>query len=199
MNRSNEIRNAHTLPETHEFSHIIDLKKDKKVSLFIQIIFIVVAIIAVGLAIAFKFPIQSELKIVAKILLTIGFVVIYAIVHELTHGVCIHILSKKKPIYAIKLPYLTTGSKAYFNIKSFILIALAPVIVWGIVLLITIFFVPQILFLSVYVVLGVNFAGAAGDYVQVYYISKLPKDTLLQDDGTETKVFILKDKSLFSH
>jgi len=191
MNYSNEVQNTNQLPKTHEFSHQIDLKTNKKASLMIQVIFVFIALIMVTLAIAFQFPIQSELKAIPKIIITIGLVIIYMVVHELTHGIFIRILSKKKPKYAVRFPYLTTGSQSFFNKKSFVLITLAPVIIWGIILLFVISFVPQTLFMSFYVVLGLNFAGAAGDYVQVYYFFKLPKNALLQDDGNETKVYVL--------
>lgn len=128
----------------------------------------------------------------AKIGITIGLVIIYMALHELTHGVFMQILSKKKPNYSFRFPYLTTGSQSFYNKMSFFIIALAPVIIWGIILMIVIAFIPETLFLSFYVVLGLNFAGSAGDYVQVYYLSKLPKNVLLQDDGNETKVFILQ-------
>lgn len=192
MKHSNEIRNTSVLPEAYQFSHTFDLKKDKKVSLFIQITFIVIALIIVGLALLFRFPVQNELNTTLMILLTFGLVMIYSIIHELTHGAFIHILSKKKPTYEIRFPYLSTGSKAYFTIKSFIVIALAPVVIWGLLLILGLLFVPQDFFLSLYIVLGVNFAGAAGDYIQVYYISKLPRHAIIQDNGTETKVYILK-------
>lgn len=95
MKHSNEVRNTHTLPTAYQFNHTFNLKKDKKVSLIIQITFIVIALIVVGLAILFQFPLQNELKTFTSILLTIGLVIVYAIVHELTHGVFIHILSKE--------------------------------------------------------------------------------------------------------
>ncbi len=124
--------------------------------------------------------------------MTIGLVIIYMMLHELTHGVFMQILSKKKPNYAFRFPYLTTGSLSYFNKTSFLIIALAPVIILGIILLILIFLVSNTVFLSLYVVLGLNFAGSAGDYAQVYYLSKLPNDVLFQDDGYETKVFVAR-------
>ena len=182
--------NTNQLPGTHQFSHLIDLKKNKNINLLVQVIFIFIALVMVISAIVFQLPIQSDLKTLSKILITIGFVIIYMIVHEMTHGIFIWILSKRKPIYSIRFPYLTTGSQSYFNKRSFILITLAPVIILGVILLITINFVPQTLFLSFYVVLGLNFAGSSGDYIQVFFFSKLPNSSLLQDDGNETRVFI---------
>lgn len=66
--------------------------------------------------------------------------------------------------------------------------------IWGFILILALFFVPQSLFLSLYIVLGINFAGAAGDYIQVHYILKLPSHALIQDDGIKTQVFILNEQ-----
>lgn len=192
MNRSKYINNTNELPITYKLSHKINLKNDKKISLLIQVIFILIALVMVGLAIVLDFPIKSEMKTITKIIMTMGLVIIYMALHELTHGIFMQILSKKKPNYAFRFPYLTTGSLSYFNKTSFFMIALAPVIIWGIILLIAVLFVPNTLFLSLYVVLGLNFAGSAGDYAQIYHLSKLPNDVLLQDDGHETKVFIVQ-------
>lgn len=194
MKNIKSISSSQLLPESYEYSHKINLKTDKKINFWIQAIFIVVALVMVFLAVYLKLPIQSDLKTITKILITVVFVVIYMFFHELTHGICIRLLSKKKLTYAIRFPFLITGSQTYFNKFNFIIIALAPVIIWGIILSITIFFIPQFLLLSTYVVLGLNFAGSSGDYMQVYYLSKCPRYSLIQDDGNETKVFIMRDK-----
>ena len=186
------VNNTIKLPTNYELSKKIDLKKDNKLNSIIQIIFILIAIVFVGFAIIFKLPIKNEFNAFKNIVITVGLVFLYMIVHELTHGIFIQVLSKEKPNYNFRFPFLTTGSNVYYNKKSFIIIALAPVIVWGIILLLALFVVPQYLFMSVYIVLGLNFAGSAGDYVQVVSFSKLSNTTLLYDDGNETSVYSLK-------
>ena len=47
--------------------------------------------------------------------------------------------------------------------------------------------------MSIYIVLGLNFAGSAGDYIQVVSFSKLSNTTLLHDDGNKTSVYSLKN------
>ena len=46
--------------------------------------------------------------------------------------------------------------------------------------------------MGIYIVMGLNFAGSAGDYVQVINFSKLSNTTLFYDDGKETSVYSLK-------
>lgn len=182
--------NVNELPDSYVEKGVIDLKKDKKISLYIQLIFILIAGVMVGLAFIFQFPIKNNLETAQKVILTIGLVFLYMIIHELTHGVFIKFYSKINPKYYFRFPYLATGSNSYFNKKCFIIITLAPVIIWGIISIILIQVLPEQYFLSLYVVIGLNFAGAAGDYVQVYTFSKLPPQALLQDDGKQTRVFL---------
>ena len=112
--------------------------------------------------------------------------------HELTHGVFMKLLSGVKPVYFARFPFLCTGSTAYFNKKSFIIVALAPVVLWGTFLIAVLLLLPSDFFLSVYIIIGLNFAGAAGDYFQVYATSKLPSSALIQDNGKETSVYLPK-------
>ena len=182
--------NVNELPDSYVEKGFIDLKNDKRINLYIQFIFILIAGLMVGLAIMFQFPIKNDLETFQKIILTIGLVVIYMIIHELTHGMFIKIFSKKNPKYCFRFPYLATGSKSYFNKKCFIVITLAPVVIWGLISIILINILPNQYFLSMYVVIGLNFAGAAGDYIQVYAFLKLPSQALLQDDGKQTRVYL---------
>ncbi len=57
MNRFKHIKNTNELPITYKLSHKINLSDDKKISFLIQVIFILIALVMVGLAIVFKFPI----------------------------------------------------------------------------------------------------------------------------------------------
>lgn len=156
----------------------------------IQVLFLFIASIMVGLAFVFKFPIKNDLGTILKNILTIFASVLYMILHELAHGVFIRIFSNKKAKYYFRFPYLATGSTSYFNKRSFIVITLAPVVIWGVILTLLLLIIPQYLFLTFYVVLGINFAGATGDNFQVFHFSRLDKLTLIQDDGKETKIFI---------
>lgn len=193
MDKQKVVSNVHKLPATYVESGIIDLKNDKMISLIIQFIFIFIAGVMVGLAIFFKFPIKNDFEAMRKILLTVSLVIVYMMIHEFTHGAFIKLYSKKSPTYCFRFPYLSTGSKTYFNKKCFIIITLAPVVIWGFICIILINVLPEQYFLSLYVVTGLNFAGAAGDYVQVLAFLKLPPQALLKDDGKQTRVYLPVD------
>ena len=74
--------------------------------------------------------------------ITIVGLITYMILHELTHGLTISLLSKTKSKYAIRFPFLTTGTEAYLNKRSFIIVCLSPSVLFGLIIGILLFFIP---------------------------------------------------------
>lgn len=163
--------------------------KDKKNNLTIQMIFMLIAGISITLMLIFKFNFESEYSAWLNISITLTLVVIYLAMHELTHGLLISLLSKTKSTYKVRFPFLTTGTNAFLNKKSFIIVCLGPSVIWGIVFIVSLILVPQNLFLSFYILLVLNFAGSAGDYLQVHLVSKSSQLSLIKDDGTKTNIY----------
>ena len=72
-----------------------------------------------------------------------GGMVLYIFLHEFVHGIFIKRYSGKKADYGFTGMYAYAGSKPYFNKKSYLVIALAPVVLWGIVLTALLLIVPK--------------------------------------------------------
>src|SRR5690606_32150798 len=134
-------------------------------------------------------PLSRTLNPFLSFLITVVLVFVYIALHESVYSVFIQIFCRSCPAYRIRFPFLSVGSEAYFNRRSFIIIALAPVTIWGAALISLLALVPNPLFLSVYILMIVNFAGSAGDYIQAYIALTSPADTLFQDNGKATALF----------
>ena len=80
-------------------------------------------------------------------------------------------------------------TKGKYDKKNYFFIALAPVILWGVVLAILNVFVPEQWFWVVYYIQIANVSGAAGDLYVTVKFSKMPKDILVTDSGVEMKVY----------
>jgi hypothetical protein len=92
------------------------------------------------------------------------------------------------------MPSISTfAMSAYLTRRSAVIVALAPAVLWGIVLVAALFIVPQDYRLTVYILLALNFAGSAGDFVEVYVVSRQQPDALIQDDGNKVLVFVPQD------
>ena len=81
------------------------------------------------------------------------------------------------------------GSDDYYDKKSYITIALAPIVIWGVVLAIINIFVSSEWFWVVYFIQLLNVSGAAGDMYVTVKFAKLPKDILVRDYGVSMTVY----------
>jgi Putative zincin peptidase len=120
------------------------------------------ALVAVGVALLLELPLESSWSSIFTISVTVFACLIYMAVHEATHGVVLHILTKVKPSYALRFPFLTTGNHAYLTRRSAVVVALAPAVIWGIVLVAALLTLPQDYLLTAYILLALNFAGSVG-------------------------------------
>ena len=107
----------------------------------------------------------------------------YIVLHELTHGVVMKACGASVR-YGYKVVYAYAGSDAYFTRPAYVAIALAPVVVWGIVFAVLAACLPREWFPAVWLWQLVNIGGAAGDFYCTCRILRAPRETLVQDTGT---------------
>ena len=183
------------LPENYRQILSIDLQKNKKLSLLINAIAIIISVVMI-VPMHFAAPISSLFDMSKGIrMYTIRFVTLiilliaYMILHELVHGITMKMCGTQKVKYGFTGLYAFAGSTDFYDKRSYITIALAPVVVWGIVLAVINVFVPVEWFWVVYIIQVCNISGAAGDLYVTVKFSKLPRDILVQDYGVGMTVY----------
>ena len=97
--------------------------------------------------------------------------------------------SKEKINISVKFPTISVGSSAKFNKMQFTIIALAPVILLGCILILLIVFTPKNYTFLWTILLILNFAVSGGDYMQFFKIRKYPTNTYFQDNSNETVIY----------
>ena len=97
--------------------------------------------------------------------------------------------SKEKLHISIKFPTISVGSNGKFSKSQFMIVALAPVIIWGVILILLMLFSPKEYTFFLTILLILNFAGSGGDYLQVFEMRKYSNDTFFQDSSNETTVY----------
>ena len=182
------------LPEGYEKIREVNLQQDKKTALLVNlgaVAIAVVMVIAGGIFVPLSFEISAyDLTLfLLRVLLIVAAMVVYVVAHELIHGVFIKKYSGKKAKYGFQGLYAFAGSDAYFNKKNYIVIALAPVVVFGVIFLLLNIFLPKNLFWPVYLLQIVNCSGAAGDIYITFLMNRLPDDTLTGDAGISMEMF----------
>ena len=189
------VKAVEALPEGYREFYFINLQKNKKMSLLVNLLAVIIAVLLL-VPMLFFVPISSlfvmdkglgnyVLRFITLIVLTIA----YMILHEITHGIAMKICGTKKVKYGFTGLYAFAGSNDYYNKKSYIFIALAPIVLWGLVIAIINPFVPLEWFWVVYFLQIINMSGAAGDLFVTIKFSGFPKDILIRDYGVGMTVF----------
>ena len=194
---------ALTLPENFREIADFDLQKNKKQMLWVNGISLVI-LLALMVPMMFVVPLNTMLSdlsdmnmglhLLIKFAAIFGFMIIYMILHELVHGICMRAIAGVKPKYGFTGMYAFAACDAYFGKGAYILIALAPVVLWGIVLAVITPLVPVTWFWIVYFIQLMNLSGAAGDLYVTFCLLRMPKDVLIRDWGVAMKVYAQEGK-----
>ena len=184
------------LPEGYVFHEKIDLKNNKKQFWLVQGLcygtFVLFA--ALGFVIMFFGNLAPSehggiMWIVMLFTWSVGYLV-YIVLHELTHGLFMYAFSGRKIRFGASFTYAYCGSDSYFNKKEYIMIALAPVVVWGIVFaVLDAVFRIEGWFWVIWLLQAGNIGGAMGDFFCTYKIAHCPKDVLVLDNGTDMMIY----------
>lgn len=176
----------------------VDLQKNKKLAILINVAAVLISAV-MAVAAVFFVPISTLFDVsegLGVYLLRMGVLMVglvaYIVLHELVHGVTMRLCGTKKIKYGFTGLYAFAGSTDYYSKKAYILIALAPVVVWGVVLGALCAFLPQSWFWVVYVIQISNISGAAGDFYVTLRFMRLPDDILVKDYGVGMTVYSAK-------
>lgn len=183
------------LPEGYREICTIDLQKNKKMALVVNLLAIVIAAL-LAIPMHYVVPISSlfsmENGMQSYMFRFVGMfvlLILYMVLHELVHGIAMKMCGTKKVKYGFTGIYAYATSNDFYDKKTYIFIALAPVVLWGIILAVVNMFVSLEWFWVVYLIQISNLSGAAGDlYVTVKFL-RLPSDILIQDYGVGMTVF----------
>jgi len=182
------------LPQGYKTIYTIDLQKNKNMAWIVNLLSIAIGVLLV-VPVSFIIPLsslidfQGGIKTIIKYVAIIVLMTVYLVLHELVHGIAMKICGTKKIKYGFTGLYAFAGSDDYYDKKSYIFIALAPIVFWGIVIAIITFFVPYDWFWVIYFIQVFNISGAAGDLFVSVKFSRLPKDILIKDYGVGMMVY----------
>lgn len=183
------------LPEGYKEIFSVNLQKDKKIALFVNALSLLIAA-AFGVPMHFYIPVttlfdmQNGIKAYfTRFICLMVLIVVYMVLHELVHGLTMKFFGTKKVKYGFTGLYAFAGSNDYYDKRSYIIIALAPIVVLGVILAFVNAVVPYEWFWVVYFIQLSNISGAAGDLYVTVKFSRFPKDILVNDTGVGMTVY----------
>lgn len=181
-----------TFPNGYTYLDKIDLQHNKKQFWLVNgISFLLLALMLVaGYFIDNITQIEESAELFIAIAVLIVGYVLYIVLHEATHGLVMRLSVKAKLNFGFKGWAAYAGSTGYFDKNHYIAIALAPLILWGIVFgILNFFFRSGMWFWVIWILQTGNVSGAAGDLFCTYKMFRYPKDILVRDSGTEMLIF----------
>ena len=185
------------LPEDYGEIYSLNLQKDKRTAIIVNLLALAIAAV-MAVSMNFFVPVTSFfdmsggiVRYFLRLAALIALMVLYMVLHELVHGIAMKLCGTKRVKYGFTGLYAFVGSEDYYDKKSYIFIALAPIVLWGTVLAAVNFFVPTEWFWIVYMIQLINISGAAGDLFAAVKFSRMPKNILIQDSGVSMRVFYI--------
>lgn len=188
-----------TLPDHYVLHETIDLRKNKKQFWTVNGINLLLAALCVLGGWFIVDPIAALNGVsedsfwLGKFLplsVTIVGMIAYIILHELTHGVFLGAFTGMKPKFGFIGWAAYCGNEGYCTKGKYLVVALAPLVVWGIVFsVLTVFFHDNLWFWCIWALQTLNVSGAAGDLFVSYKIARCKREVLVQDTGMQMKVF----------
>lgn len=183
------------LPQGYRPILSVDLQKDKKLALLVNLAALILELL-MAVPVLFLRPIgplfdlsQGFGPCALRLAALFAGIFVYILGHEAVHGVAMKLCGSQKVRYGFTGLYAFAGSEDYYGKRSYLFIALAPILFWGLVLGVLCAAVSEAWFWVVYILQIINISGAAGDlYVTLRFVW-LPKDILVQDNGISMTVF----------
>ena len=183
------------LPEGYTEHFQMNLQKDRKTALRINVggAIAMVLLLVAGhfiVPISFFFSMEPIGLYFLRLGILIAGYILYMVLHELTHACVMKAVGGGKVHFGFTGMYAFAGSmEDYFDKIAYRAIALAPLIVWGIVFGILARYVPGEWFWVVWFWQAGNISGAAGDIYVTIRLWREPASILVKDTGVDMTVY----------
>jgi hypothetical protein len=197
------MRSTQLLPENYIESRTIDIKKDWRINVIFNLgalillvaggilFFRMIALLRPAEMITVTSQLERGISLsLYTILLLIGLMVAYIVLHEALHGVFFWLYTRSKPEFAFRGYYAYAAAPDWFIPRNqYLVTALAPLVGITIMGLIVIAAAPPALFLYAWFVLTMNISGAVGDILIVLWLLFKPTSSMIRDKGDAVTLY----------
>ena len=185
-----------TLPAGYVQSGEINLKKDKRLMILLNIVALTVFILMFYLLPAITMFVRPEITnfsvtITIELLLgVLGLTVMVLITHEIIHGFFFWIFSHSRPVFALRPLYAYAGAPTWFFPKrQYAITALGPLVIIGVVGLLIMLVAPVGWVVLTAFLVALNTGGAVGDLFVFIRLLKCSPTSFTKDTGDVVTFF----------
>jgi hypothetical protein len=184
------------LPDGYVQSGEINLKKDKRLAILLNIGAFIIFIPMFYLLSGFMALVRPDIAnysvtvTIGKVFSAIGLVVFVLILHEIIHGLFFWIFSHGRPVFALRPLYAYAGAPTWFFPKrQYAITALGPLIIIGAVGLLLLLLAPISWMLMIVLLVALNTSGAIGDIFVFFRLLKCSQTSFANDTGEVVTFF----------
>lgn len=199
------MRPVNSLPEDYYPGGTVDVKKDQKLLLLLNIGGLILMVLTGWLFLLAMASLRPEavmdglrffegdslidfLWLVARILLL---TLINILIHEAIHGLFFWIFTGARPLFAFRWTYAYAAAPGWYLPRGqFLITTLAPLVLMTLAGLALFRFAPPGWLIPVWFILTMNAGGAIGDLLVAYLLLRRPADTLVEDRGDRMTFYI---------
>ena len=179
-----------TLPAGYFQSGQIDLKKDKRLAILLNIGSFIVFAISFYLLSAFTAWVRPNIITfsgtitVANMLSALGLTVILLLLHEGIHGLFFWVFSRSRPVFGMRPLYAYAGAPTwFFPRRQYAITALGPLVIIAAVGLLFLMVAPAGWVLMIAFLVAINTGGAIGDIFVFNRLLKSSPTSFANDTG----------------
>lgn len=187
--------NYNYLPDKYQLKREIDFKGDKKLTLIINLSSCIILVL-MFLTALFFIPLAIELhSVILHFIMLFGSMIVYIALHEVIRILLIKYFVKEKLKFGLAMSHGYTGcEKGFFDKKSYVIMAMLPIVFPGIILGISNLLFPE-WFWFIYFIQMLNISGAVFDLYRGAIILKMSDDVLINDTGVKIKLYTSSNKN----
>jgi uncharacterized membrane protein len=186
-----------TLPENYVQSGEVNLKKNKRLAIVLNIAAFFIFVVSFILLSIFSSRVRpdtmnsSSTITFGTMLLLVGLTVITLMIHELIHGSFFWMFTRSRPVFGVSLLYAYAGAPTwYIPTRQYAATALAPLLIIGVAGMLLILLVPVGWILMLVWLIALNTGGAIGDLYVFTRLLKLSPSSFANDTGDIVTFFV---------
>lgn len=197
-----------TLPVNYRKIGTLDISKDQRLLLLLNIVGIV------GLAFSgwlflkilfwlrsedapqvFNFEVSSIAQTALLLAAVLVLVLLNTVLHEAIHGLFFWLFTRARPRFAFRWAYAYAAAPEwYIPRNAFLITTLAPLVLISLGGILLFLFVPVGWLLPTWFVITMNASGAVGDLVVAGWLLRQPPSCLAQDRGDAVTLYVPDEK-----
>ncbi|HSV86734.1 MAG TPA: DUF3267 domain-containing protein [Levilinea sp.] len=198
------MRPTRTLPENYAPAGTIDLSKDRRALVLMNVLaigilagfgylfmVIMIRLRPVDGPATLNYSITGPLGILLALLYITALYAVVIILHEAVHGIFFWLFTRTRPIFAFKIWYAYAAAPGWYLPRNlYAVVAISPLVVLSLLGILLFLFIPGWMLMPVFLLITFNASGAVGDIVVLFWLFSKPPTCLAYDQGDAVTLYI---------